>query len=235
MFPRTATFRRAPAHFLSVNVLAAAILLSGADAASAQSLYTGAALVDGEGIDEVGFTNPPIHDLPPPPGLERMSVSQALDEHLLVWAAGDLPREGIELQVHAFRLEGGRVAQRYRPGSGFTIEASIAPEGDVDEVGFTNPPKHDIPLPPELTRMMDSKMLDMRVGAYALANEPVSVRDALDGPERFVQTGGFSAEYVQTGGFSAEKFKGDMLYFVVAPVDREQRNRARGTVMLVMF
>lgn len=176
--------------------------------------HVGVALTDAGGGD-VMYRGIPDHDLPPPPGLERMSVTEALG-YLAAWATGDAAGGGADLQMYAFRTREGRVLESYGAGSRFMVE-------EEEEMLQTIPARRFMP-----DRMWESGVGDRRVRGYDLAQRTIPAAMAVGSPERVVQTD----EIFDT---SRKERLGDVLYVVAAPADRELRDDTGSTVMLVMF
>lgn len=192
--------------------------LSGADG----YLTTGLALVAEGDIDELGFRPAPEHDMPPPPGLERMSVGEALEGHLVGWIGGEAMGRVSGARVHGFILQEGRVRQSCCQGE--TLDLGEGGERYTEEEEMMQA----IPARELLSEeMMRSEFAGQRVRGYEISNKAVPLARVLEQPEYFATNAIFDSP--------REMRMGNVLMLILAPEDREVLERAEGAVMLVMF
>lgn len=200
-------------NLLAAGLISAVASLGVTSHLSAQSFTVGAALV-GDDVDPSMLRGAPEHDMPPPPGLERMSVSQALQEHGVSWVTGDVPSEGGDVGVHVFHLNRGKVVGEYGGGQPYYAE-------EEEEMQM-------VPLRRFMPRAVQTGgFSDARVEGYALAQRKVATADALTQPDRLIAEGVFD--------ISREQSLGDLILVLAAPTDREMMRRAEAVAFLVMF
>lgn len=212
--------------FSLLAILAAGAVLLAATPLDAQyradgSLYTGLALTAEGDIDEVGFRPAPDHDMPPPPGLERMSVGQALSEHLVGWIGGEAMGRVSGARVHGFILRDGRVRQACCQGQ--TLDVGGGERYMEEEEEMQMIPAREL-LSEEVMR---SEFAEQRVRGYDVSTRPLPITRFMEEPGRFIVNGIFDSP--------RELRMGNVLALILAPEDRELMERSEGTVMLVMF
>jgi len=164
-------------------------------------------------VDEVGLLDRPHPDIPLPENLERMTVSEALRQYLKIGVAGDMPRDGVDVQIHAVHVRRGRVMKRYR---GRTI-----PGDQWSDSG------HFIPGDQWFPRDIYRAFGDRRVRGAVIASRPIAAGEALEDPGSLIVDGIFDA--------SRKARLGDVLFFVAVPTDRKMMRRTEAVAMLVMF
>lgn len=203
-----------PRHLLTACLISAVASMAVTSQLSAQSFTIGAALV-GDDVDPSMLRGLPEHDMPPPPGLERMSVSQALQEYAVSWVTGDVPSEGGGVSVHVFHLNRGKVVGEYGGAEPYYME-------EEEE------PLQMVPLRRFMPRAVQTGgFSDAPVEGYAMAQRKVAAADALTQPDRLISEGIFE--------ISREQRLGNLILVLAAPSDREMMHRAEAVAFLVMF
>ena len=204
-----------------LTVIAAGALALAAAPLGAQSLYTGVALAAEGDIDELGFRPVPEHDMPPPPGLEEMSIGEALEVHLVGWIGGEAMGRASGARVHGFILQEGRVRQSCCQGQ--TLDVGEGGERYIEEEEVQMIPAREL-LSEETMR---SEFAEQRVRGYVLSSRPLPITRFMEAPGRFIINGVFDSP--------REMRMGNVLALVLVPEDREVLEHSEGTVMLVMF
>ena len=204
-----------------LTILTACAVVLAAAPLDAQSLYTGLALTAEGDIDELGFRPVPDHEMPPPPGLERMSVAEALEGHLVGWIGGEAMGRVSGARVHGFILQDGRVRQSCCQGQ--TLDVGGGERYMEEEEEMQAIPAREL-LSEETMR---SEFAELPVRGYELSSRPLPITRFMEAPGRFIINGVFDSP--------REMRMGNVLALVLVPEDREVLERSEGTVMLVMF